>query len=355
MVNEFNHIGTNFQGRQIIVNADDFGADRHRDAGIAAAVAAGAVTSVSVLANGPSLDDGLSLLRSWQYRGISVGLHFNLSEGRPLKKGVALLAGEKGGFRGKAETHNLLMQNGNTEMTAEIEGELEVQIAHLKERGLRIDHLDGHQHVHLFPAVVAIVARAAARYAIPRLRIPVETLSGEGPGGSCGSADADASDPRAEGGRPERERQAAEGAGVFGAPPPKRVRGPFGTTRAGSGASSAETSYFREAAMFSRLAEAARTLLTAAGTGATDHFRGLSLKGRISLPLLEETLKNLPPGVTELMVHPGYAPDLPITGPFAAFATADRERELAVLIAPEFRTLLKKYRINLISRLGENS
>ena len=71
-MNEFNHIGTNFQGRQIIVNADDFGADRHRDAGIAAAVAAGAVTSVSVLANGPSLDDGRH--RPRRHRGGDAGV-----------------------------------------------------------------------------------------------------------------------------------------------------------------------------------------------------------------------------------------------------------------------------------------
>ncbi|MDI9569231.1 MAG: ChbG/HpnK family deacetylase [Pseudomonadota bacterium] len=347
--------------RRIIVNADDFGADRHRDAGIAAAVAAGAVTSVSVLANGPSLDDGLPLLRYWQRRGISVGLHFNLSEGRPLKGGTALLTGVDGGFRGKTETHDLLRETGVMAMTAEIEDELAAQLAHLKERGLRIDHLDGHQHIHIFPAAVAVVARAAARHAIPRIRVPAEELIGEGDGGSYGPADDGASglrngdngpkrqaaagphvsERRGDNGR--RERKPME-VGAFG-PPSGRITG---------GIESPAPVLLREAAMFSRLAEAARPLLTAAGTGATDHFRGLALKGRLSLPLLAETLRNLPPGVTEFMVHPGYAPAPPVPGPFAAFATADRERELAVLLAFEFRALLRQYRIELISRLEAN-
>ena len=347
--------------KRLIVNADDFGADRHRDAGIAAAVAAGAVTSVSVLANGPSLDDGLSLLRSWQRRGISVGLHFNLSEGRPLKRGAALIANENGAFLGKAATHNLLMQNANMEIAAEIEGELEAQIVHLKERGLRIDHLDGHQHVHVFPAAVTMVARASARHTIPRIRVPAEELIGEGPGGSYGPADDGASGLRNGDNGPERqaaagphapERRGDNGrrernpmeAGAFG-PPSGRITG---------GIETPAPVLLREAAMFSRLAASARPILASVGMRAADHFRGLVLKGRLSLPLLEDTLSNLPPGVTELMVHPGYAPDRPAPGPFAAFATAERERELAVLLAPGFRALLKKYRIEMISHLGAN-
>ncbi|MEI7638849.1 MAG: ChbG/HpnK family deacetylase, partial [Syntrophus sp. (in: bacteria)] len=81
----------------------------------------------------------------------------------------------------------------------------------------------------------------------------------------------------------------------------------------------------------------------------TDHFRGLYLKGRLSLPLLGELLNDLPAGLTELMVHPGRAPAEPGQGPFAAFSTVDREGELDVLLDSKLLNAVKEKGVSLMS------
>jgi len=335
--------------KQLMVNADDFGADACRNQGIAAAVAAGAVTAVSVLINGPAFADGLSLLRGWQRRGIAVGLHLNLSEGRPLAPGLKALAGVDGGFRGKAATHALLMQRQDGKLAEDILMETEAQIARLREAGIRIDHLDSHQHVHVFPGAAAVVVAAAARHGIPRVRIPAELSEGEDPGFPAGRNDAP--DFPAPGGERRRERRPPNGAGAPLTHEQRQLGGNSRTVIPDSAGAppAAAASLLREAALFSGLAAAVRPLLAAAGVRTTDHFRGLFLKGRLSLPRLEVVFRELPAGLTELMVHPGGAPDAAGAGPFAAFATEDRQRELAVLLAPEFPDLLKQYEIKLLS------
>jgi hypothetical protein len=47
------------------------------------------------------------------------------------------------------------------------------------------------------------------------------------------------------------------------------------------------------------MAKAARAQLEGTGIRTTDHFRGLYLKGRLSLSSLTESLENLPEGLTE--------------------------------------------------------
>ncbi len=344
-----------FYMKQLIINADDFGADSCRNRGIAAAVAAGAVTAVSVLVNGPAFAEGLPLLDGWQRRGIAVGLHLNLSEGRPLAKGLTVLAGDDGGFQGKTATHALLMQKNSGKLAEDILTETEAQIVRLGETGIRIDHLDGHQHVHVFPGAAAVVVAAAARHGIPRVRLPSETRPEDNARRTCGQKGAyDACDR-------DIDSQAVmalrpgncpwETAGEPGKQKQTRLNGSFKAAIPEDAAAMPTASLLREAALFSGLATAARPLLAAAGIRTTDHFRGLCLKNRLSLPLLEAVFRELPAGLTELMVHPGDLSDTTaaVTGPFAAFATGDRQRELAVLLTPEFLDLLKKYEIKLIS------
>ncbi|MFA5181195.1 MAG: ChbG/HpnK family deacetylase [Syntrophales bacterium] len=289
--------------KQIIINADDLGADVCRNKGIAEAVDAGVVTSVSILVNGPAFDDALARLPAWQGRGVSIGLHVNFSEGYPVCKGLSALPDEHGRFRGKSSAHNLLIQEGNNELEREVSLELEAQIGLLEAQAIRISHLDGHQHVHVFPAVIAAAVRAARRHGITWLRISEEPAPSVFPLGEEESS-----------GKPNHD--------------------PMEVLR-------------REAARFSRQSAAARPFLNGSGIRTTDHFRGLYAKGRLTLACLEELLSMLPSGLTELMVHPGRSPAVPGQGPFAAFSTSDREGELAVLLNPRLLKILEEKRIFL--------
>jgi hypothetical protein len=102
-----------------------------------------------------------------------------------------------------------------------------------------------------------------------------------------------------------------------------------------------------EALFFSGHAQAARPLFAEMGISATDHFRGLYLKGKLPVSHWMDFLEAIPPGLTELMVHPGRAPGYAASGPFSGFSTTDREKELEALVNGRFRAALLKTGVEL--------
>ena len=66
---------------KLIVNADDLGYSPHRDRGIFQAFYKGIVTSASLVVNGASSEQAVKEALSV---GLEMGLHLNLTEGKPL-------------------------------------------------------------------------------------------------------------------------------------------------------------------------------------------------------------------------------------------------------------------------------
>lgn len=279
--------------KDLIINADDLGADEARNRGIFEAIEAGRVTSVSVLVNGDGFEDAGERWKSLRNKDTSLGIHINLSEGRPISQGLRILTGTNGCFLGKQAARDLLKHEVNEGLAQEIQREVQAQIDALRVFGTPIKHLDGHQHIHVLPPVLPVAIACASENRIPWIRIPDE------PNPSILSllVQQDGKD---------------------------------------------------EAGMFSSLGVAARSVIMLSQVESCDHFRGLYLKGKLDVALLEELMRDLPMGLTELMVHPGRAPDTASSGPFSAFSTIERERELTALLDPVFPSLLKKYEINLI-------
>jgi predicted glycoside hydrolase/deacetylase ChbG (UPF0249 family) len=271
--------------KRLIINADDLGADEERNHGIFEAIRAGVVTSASILANGPATEHALEGARDMEPLGISWGLHLNLSEGPPLSSHPVRLTGGGERFLGKAAARRLLSRAGDIELEREVEREAAAQIALLAGAGVPIRHLDGHQHLHVFPAVARVAARAARENGIPWVRMPRE-------------------------------------------PHPLAPLAPIPPSRA------------KEARTFTKRAQAAMIELGEGYFRTTDHFLGLYGVGRWTPESLADQIERLLPGLTELMVHPGRAPRGAARGPFASFSTLDRESELEALLHPNFRAIL---------------
>jgi predicted glycoside hydrolase/deacetylase ChbG (UPF0249 family) len=179
------------------------------------------------------------------------------------------------------------MGPGDPELGREVFQELKAQVNLLHESGISISHLDGHQHVHVFPAVIQAAVMMAKEKKIPWMRIPEE-------------------------------------------PCPKG-------TEAGH-----EEEWISQAQTFNVLGRSSRDFLNRRGVQLPDHFRGLYVMGRITLPILEKLLEEIPHGLTELMVHPGRVPYHSSPGPFSAFSMAGREKELEALLDQGFRKALVK-------------
>lgn len=264
--------------RQLIVNADDFGADAARNTGIIESIRAGAVTSISILPNGHAVLEALASIGNPASENISKGIHFNLSEGKPLTAGLKRLVGPDGCFLGK-KAARLLLMHSSSGLEEEIGRELRAQIEFFQNSNIRIDHLDGHQHVHLLPASLKIVLKEMREHGIPWIRIPHE---------------------------PQHYLE---------------------TLRL----SPAE---IEEAQFFSAHAAAARPYATTAGLSCPDHFRGLYYKGRLPAENWSHLFDDIGDGLVEFMVHPGYASTE--KGAFSGFSIPDREGELKALIDGRF-------------------
>jgi predicted glycoside hydrolase/deacetylase ChbG (UPF0249 family) len=121
------------------------------------------------LANGPRLEEQLGLLRS--YPRLDVGVHLNLTYGKPitrnmgghLKKGGGCFTG-KFTMAGKVISGRLPIEDVEAEWTAQIDRCLAF--------GLQLRFLNSHEHIHMLPSLFPIASRLARNYGIDHVRFP---------------------------------------------------------------------------------------------------------------------------------------------------------------------------------------
>jgi hopanoid biosynthesis associated protein HpnK len=226
--------------KKLIVNADDFGLTEGINKGIIEAFREGIVTSASIMANGESFEHAVSL--SQQYPALSIGAHLVLVEEKPV-----LSPDEVPSLIGK---NNKLHKNYKEFLTRfllgrikiiDIEKELRAQLEKVLKAGIQIAHIDSHQHLHVYPAILDIVLRLAEEYGIRWIRNAYEhsTASSIGQGG------------------------------------------------------------------LKILAKKGKQKILNAQTQTTDYFFGAGFSGRMTERELLNVLVKLPAGTSEIMCHPG--------------------------------------------------
>lgn len=114
----------------------------------------GIVTACSLVANGAAFDDAVARLR--EVPSLEVGVHLTLVEERSLT-----------GMRFPKSYAGFVL--GRKDFGA-IERELRAQIERVLSTGLKVTHLNGHQHLHMWPGVFAIATRLANDYGIGYVR-----------------------------------------------------------------------------------------------------------------------------------------------------------------------------------------
>lgn len=285
--------------KQLIVNADDFGLTVQVSRGILDAYQQGIVTSTTLIANGEAFKAAVAMSRLAPDLG--VGVHLNLSEGRPVSppSAISSLVDARGRLRwtpGRLWKAILKRQVS----LAEIEAELRAQTAKICRAGISPTHLDGHKHVHVLPGITGIVIRLAQEFGIPSVRCPVEEHPGLWP--------------------------------FF-----QTVHG----LRAGA------LKQYLVARGVSAFARHFRQKLQSTGFQYPVHFYGLSETGFLDTGAAQEVLRRLPDGLSELMCHPGYLdPELVETG---TRLLGQREVEIRALTATGLRKLAVDQGIQFVS------
>jgi len=155
--------------RSLIINADDFGLTTGVNEAIVDTFGVGCVTSTTLLVNAPATEDAVE--KAKQHPGLGVGLHFNITLGRPISPAdnVQTLVNAKGFFYPREVlARKLLLRRVDR---SELELELDAQYQRMRSYQLRSTHIDSHQHVHAFPLCFDAVATLCQREGIP-MRMP---------------------------------------------------------------------------------------------------------------------------------------------------------------------------------------
>ena len=151
--------------RKIIVNADDFGLTGDVTCGILAAHRNGQVSSTTLMVNTPGTEGAVEAAAD--HPDLGVGLHFNLTEGRPLAT-VPSLVDVNGRFLLRGE---LLRRTFRRRIDPDdVTRELDAQLTRFHDLGLTPTHLDSHQHVHMAPWIFRAM-EPVLRDQVDRLRL----------------------------------------------------------------------------------------------------------------------------------------------------------------------------------------
>jgi len=201
--------------------------------------------------------------------GLAVGLHLTLTDGTPTLPPGRIPALVQPNGRFRDDMAGLGLTLATSRAArAQLRAEIAAQFAAFRATGLPCDHLNAHKHFHLHPVIAAIAFREAARHGIRAVRIPWE--------------------------------------------PPALVPG-------------AGRSLLPMILVLRRLA-------AHHGLRAPDRVIGLRWSGAFTAERLAEVLPRLPPGVTEVYLHPATAGGFPGAAPGYRYA-----EELAALTDPRIR------------------
>ena len=156
--------------RRLIVNADDFGRSPSINEAVIQAHVSGMLTTASLMVGEASFTEAVELAKKQPRLG--VGLHLTLSCGR------ATLPPEE--IKGLADTSGNFGDNPaavgwryffRRELHAPLRREIHAQFEKFQATGLRLDHVNGHQHLHLHPTVLRILMADADQLGIRHVRL----------------------------------------------------------------------------------------------------------------------------------------------------------------------------------------
>jgi predicted glycoside hydrolase/deacetylase ChbG (UPF0249 family) len=152
--------------KTVVVNADDLGMSRRVNEAIFQMAAGNRITSATLMANGPAIEDAARGLRD--FPECSFGIHLNLTEFEPLTRGpgARLLTNAEGLLERKVAS-----ARPTPALLRAIHAELQAQVERLIALGVTISHIDSHHHVHTVPFVLPVVLAIQRRFGIRRIRI----------------------------------------------------------------------------------------------------------------------------------------------------------------------------------------
>jgi hopanoid biosynthesis associated protein HpnK len=270
--------------RRLIVNADDFGRSHSINRAVIQAHQRGILTTASLMVTGAAAEEAIALAH--EHPCLGVGLHLTLSHGNSAlpHSEIPDLVDREGNFSNNAVAAGF-KYFALRRCHDQIAREVAAQFAKFRATGLVLDHVNGHLHFHLHPAVFKILMQ----------------------------------DPRCRDGRGRSFDQI------------RLTRDPFFLN-----ASLASGHWFyriTHAMIFSILSARSAVWLDLSDIAYTRNVFGLLQNGRVDEPYIQKLLPKLPPGDSELYSHPSLD---------------EFKHEYDALVSPAVRELVERLGIKLI-------
>jgi chitin disaccharide deacetylase len=264
----------------LIVTADDFGLHDAVNEAVEQASRAGVLTAASLMVAAPAAADAIR--RAHKLPHLRIGLHLVLADGRPmlapdLIPGLADHAGR---------LNSRMFVNGVRffalpGVRRQLEAEIHAQFAAFARTGLALDHVNVHKHFHLHPTLLEMLLRIGRDYGVSAVRVPDEPL--------------------------------------------------WFAARSGNWFSGAN------AALLGPWIALMKRRLRMANMLYNDRLFGVAASGAMDETKLLAILSRLPPGVTEIYLHPAVESGPAIAASMRKYRHSD---ELAALLSPRVRAAI---------------
>ena len=261
----------------LIVTADDFGLHTSINEAVEQASRAGVLTAASLMVAAPAADDAVRRARALP--GLRVGLHLVLADGRAMlsRDLIPDLADEAGCMNDRMAANSIRFFL-SPKLRRQLEAEIRAQFAAFACTGLALDHVNVHKHFHLHPTLLSMLLRIGREYGVPAVRVPDEPL--------------------------------------------------WFAARAGGWPAGAGSVLLAPWIVFMK------RLLRAARMPHNDHIFGVAASGAMDEGKLLTILARLPPGVTEIYLHPATQSGAAISSSMPGYRHSE---ELAALLSPRVR------------------
>jgi hopanoid biosynthesis associated protein HpnK len=261
----------------LIVTADDFGLHEAVNEAIERASGAGVLTAASLMVAAPAAADAVR--RARKLPQLRVGLHLVLADGLAMLEPdlIPALADQEGRMNSRMFANGVRFF-ALPRVRRQLEAEIRAQFSAFARTGLDLDHVNAHKHFHLHPTLLDMLLRIGREFGVSAVRVPDEPL--------------------------------------------------WFAVRGGAWLAGVNSVLLRPwLALMKRR-------LRAAGMLHNDRIFGTAASGAMDEAKLLAVLSRLPPGVTEIYLHPATASGRVIDASMGGYAHAD---EFAALLSPRIR------------------
>ena len=267
--------------KYLIVTADDFGLHESVNEAVEQANRAQTLNAASLMVTAPATEDAIRRARILP--NLRVGLHIVLADGWSTLD--AQLIPEIADPDGRM--HSDMFRRGvrfffKPAARRQLEAEIRAQFAAFARTGLALDHVNVHKHFHVHPTILSILLEVGRDYGMPAMRVPDEPFW-----------------------------FAARGAGVL-----------TGLTQA----------------LLSPWIALMKHRLRRAHVFHNDRIFGMAASGAINEASILAILARLPPGVSEIYLHPATQSGSAIGASMSRYRHAE---ELEALTSPRVRAALE--------------